>query len=87
MTGLLLAAASGLLVSIMVGLLFVTRTRGGAEALLAALLLGSTAVALVLVVGRAMGLARGVDVALVLALLASVLGVGFVMRGWPEERQ
>lgn len=91
MTALLLAAAAVLLVSIVVGLLFVTRSRAGAEALLAALLLSSTGVALVLVLSRALVIPRGVDVALVLALLASVLGVGFVMRGWSpagsEERQ
>lgn len=91
MTVALLAAAAVLLVSVVVGLAFVTRTQGGAEALLAVLLLGSTGVALVLVLSRALATPRGVDVALVLALLASVLGVGFVMRGWgtggPEARR
>jgi len=90
-TTVLLVAATVLLASIVIGLGFVTRSRGGAEALLAALLLGSTGVALVLVLSRALALGRGVDVALVMALLASVLGVGFVMRGWspdgPEARR
>jgi hypothetical protein len=39
----------------------------------------------VLVLGKALGLARALDIALVFALLAAVLGVAFVLRGWPED--
>jgi hypothetical protein len=28
---------------------------------------------------------RALDIALVFALLAAVLGVAFVLRGWPDE--
>jgi multicomponent Na+:H+ antiporter subunit F len=74
--------ACGLLLNIAVGLGFLTSRRGSAESLLAALLLGTTGVALALVLGEALGQPRAVDVALVFALLAAVLGVAFVRRGW-----
>lgn len=82
MSFVLLLAGVVLLGSIVAGLVFVTRARSGAEMVLAALLLGTTGVALILVLARALGLAHGTDVALVLALLAAVLGVTFVMRSW-----
>jgi len=74
--------ACGLLLNIAIGLGFLTSRRGGADSLLAALLLGTTGVALALVLGEAVGEQRAVDIALVFALLAAVLGVAFVRRGW-----
>jgi multicomponent Na+:H+ antiporter subunit F len=74
--------ACGLLLNVAVGLGFVTSRPGGADALLAALLLGTTGVALVLVLGKVLDQRHAVDVALVFALLAAVLGVTFVRRGW-----
>jgi multicomponent Na+:H+ antiporter subunit F len=74
--------ACGLLLNIAVGLGFVTSRRGSAESLLAVLLLGTTGVAFTLVLGEAVGEQRAVDVALVFALLAAVVGVAFVRRGW-----
>lgn len=71
-----------LLLNIAIGLGFLTRRRGSADSLLAALLLGTTGVAFTLVLGEAVGERRAVDVALVFALLAAVLGVAFVRRGW-----
>lgn len=85
MTELWWASALVLLLTIAAGLFYVTTRRGGADSLLATLLFGTTGVALVLVMGRALGLARTVDIALVLSLLAAVLGVTFVLRGWPEN--
>ena len=41
--------------------------------------------ALVLVLGKGLGMDRALDIALVFALLAAVLGVAFVLRGWPED--
>lgn len=41
--------------------------------------------ALVLVLGKGMGMDRALDIALVFALLAAVLGVAFVLRGWPDD--
>lgn len=75
-------AACGLLLNIAIGLGFLTSRRGSAESLLAALLLGTTGVAFTLVLGEAVDEQRAVDVALVFALLAAVLGVTFVRRVW-----
>ena len=67
--------AIGLLLNIVVGLVFVTSRRGSAESLLATLLFGTTGVALTLVLGKVTLQKSAVDIALVLALLAAVLGV------------
>lgn len=72
-----------LLLNMVAGLVFVGRSRGGGDALLAALLLGTTGVATLLVLAFALPMARALDVALVLALLAAILGVTFALRGWP----
>ena len=85
MTAFYLSAAVVLLLTIVLGLGHVFRQPGRAESLLAALLFGSTGVALVLVLGKGLGLERALDIALVFALLAAVLGVAFVLRGWPED--
>jgi multicomponent Na+:H+ antiporter subunit F len=85
MNALYFGVALVLLATIILGLGHVFRQPGRAESLLAALLFGSTGVALVLVLGEGLGLDRALDIALVLALLAAVLGVAFVLRGWPED--
>lgn len=85
MTTLYWIAAVVLMLTVILGLSHVFRQPGRADSLLAALLFGTTGVALVLVLGKALGLNRAVDLALVLALLAAVLGVAFVLRGWPDE--
>jgi multicomponent Na+:H+ antiporter subunit F len=82
MTTLWWLFACGLLLNIAIGLGFVTSRRGGADSLLATLLLGTTGVALALVLGEAVGEPRAADIALVFALLAAVIGVAFVRRGW-----
>ncbi len=76
--------ALALLACIGAGLAFVSRRAGGADSLLAVLLLGTTGTALALVLGEAIGVERAIDVALVLALLAAVLGITFIKRGWSE---
>ena len=85
MTAFYLSSAVILLLTIVLGLGHVFRQPGRAESLLAALLFGSTGVALVLVLGKGLGLDRALDIALVFALLAAVLGVAFVLRGWPKN--
>ena len=85
MSVLYISAAVALLLTIVLSLAYAFRQPGRADSLLAALLFGSTGVALVLVLGRGLDLARAVDIALVFALLAAVLGVAFVLRGWPAE--
>jgi multicomponent Na+:H+ antiporter subunit F len=82
---LYLGAAVALLLTIVLSLGHVFRQPGRADSLLAALLFGSTGVALVLVLGKALGMDRALDIALVFALLAAVLGVAFVLCGWPED--
>ena len=85
MNAVYLGVALVFLLTIVMSLGHVFRQPGRADSLLAALLFGSTGVALVLVLGKALGLARALDIALVFALLAAVLGVAFVLRGWPED--
>lgn len=89
MSTVLWIAACGLLLNMVCGLVFVTRRKGGIESLLAALLLGTTGVALTLVLGAAVNIARAVDIALVFALLAAVLGITSTrrLRGARESRE
>jgi multisubunit Na+/H+ antiporter MnhF subunit len=75
-------AACGLLINIGFSLVVMLRRRGATDALLAVLLFGTAGVALALVLSRALGSPWGVDVALVLALLAAVFGVAAVRLGW-----
>ncbi len=85
MSALYFSMAVALLLTVILGLGHIFRQPGRADGLLAALLFGSTGVALVLVLGHALGMARALDIALVFALLAAVLGVAFVLRGWPDD--
>ena len=75
-------AACGLLINIGFSLVVMLRRRGVTDALLAVLLFGTAGVALVLVLSEALASSWGVDVALVLALLAAVFGVAAVRLGW-----
>jgi multicomponent Na+:H+ antiporter subunit F len=74
-----------LLLTIVAGVVYINTRPGESDSMLAVLLFGTTGVALVLVLGRALGMARAVDIALALALLSAVLGVTFVLRGWPDD--
>lgn len=85
MSAFYLGVAVTLLLTIVLGLAHVFRQPGRADSLLAALLFGTTGAALVLVLGRALGVPGALDIALVFALLAAVLGVAFVLRGWPDD--
>lgn len=84
MNNLYLAVAAVLLLTMVLGLARVFRQTARADSLLAAILFGTTGVALVLLLGAGLGLSGAVDMALVFALLAAVLGVAFVLRGWPD---
>ena len=75
-------AACGLLINIGFSLVVMLRGRGVTDALLAVLLFGTAGVALVLVLSEALASSWGVDIALVLALLAAVFGVAAVRLGW-----
>lgn len=80
-------AACGLLLNIAVGLAVTMRRRGTAGSLLALLLFGTAGVALVLVLAEALNRGRGVDIALVLTVLAAVLGVAAARLGWFSDHE
>lgn len=83
MATLLMLQAALLLLSVAVGLYRVTRGPTPTDAMLAALLIGTTGTAVTLLLGLAFGLPGALDVAITFALLAAVIGVAFVRRGWP----
>jgi multicomponent Na+:H+ antiporter subunit F len=86
MTAVWWIAACGLLLNITVGLGITLWRRGAADSLLAVLLFGTVGVALVLVLAEGLSAERGVDVALVLALLSAVLGIASERLGWIRDR-
>ncbi|OYX28042.1 MAG: pH regulation protein F [Hydrogenophilales bacterium 32-62-9] len=85
MTHLYLILAVFLLVNLMAALWRVVRGPMPADRLLAALLFGTTGVAVLLLLAYAGGGPTLVDVALVFALLAVITGAAFVRRVWEEE--
>jgi multicomponent Na+:H+ antiporter subunit F len=87
MTTFMLGVAAFLLLNVTVGLGRVARGPTAADRMLAAQLFGTTGVAVLLVLGSALELRALRDVALVFALLAAVLTVAFVKRGWPLTRR
>lgn len=82
MNAFLLGLALFLMVNLTLGLLRVVRGPTPADRMVAAQLFGTTGVAVLLVLGQATGEAALADVALVFALLAVVVSVAFVKRGW-----
>lgn len=80
----LLAVALFLMANVAAGLIRVARGPTPADRMLAAQLFGTTGVALLLVLAAATGVDGLRDVALVFALLAAVIAVTFVKRGWPR---
>ncbi len=85
MNSLTLALAVFLLVNLLVALVRVARGPTPADRLLAALLFGTTGVAILLLLGDATGAPALVDAALVFALLAAITGAAFTRRAWREE--
>lgn len=80
MTALLYGVAAFLLANISVGLYRVARGPTHLDRMLAAQLLGTTGIAVALVLAEATGNPGGRDVALVLAVLATLAAVFFVRR-------
>lgn len=80
MIGALWIAAAGVLATIALGLVRVERGPANGDRMLAAQLLGSGTVAVLLLLARATDAPELLDVALVLALLASVASAVFVRR-------
>lgn len=85
MTASALVLAIFLLANLLVALLRVTRGPTPADRMLAALLFGTTGVALLLLLAYTEDAPALMDIALALALLGSVTGVAFVQRGWNRE--
>jgi multicomponent Na+:H+ antiporter subunit F len=82
---LTLGLATFLLLNLLVALLRLARGPTPADRLLAALLFGTTGVAILMLLADAMAEPALVDVALVFALLAAISGAAFARRAWREE--
>jgi multicomponent Na+:H+ antiporter subunit F len=80
MTGLYIGLALILLLTIAIGLVRVVRGPTATDRMLAAQLFGTTAVAILLLLGQASGNTAIWDVALIFALLAAVAAVTFIRR-------
>ena len=77
MSDFLLGAAGFVLVTVALGLVRILRGPGDADRMMAAQLLGTGGVAVLLLAGAAAGMSAAVDVALTLALLAAFASVAF----------
>ncbi len=82
MTDFLLGVAAFLILNVAAGLIRVVRGPSPGDRMLAAQLFGTTGVAVLLVLAEATGTPALRDGALVFALLAVVVSVAFVKRGW-----
>jgi len=78
MTDFLLAAAGLVLSMVGLGLIRILWGPGDADRIMAAQLLGTGGIAVLLLMAQATGMSGVVDVALVLALLAAFVSVAFV---------
>ncbi len=85
MTGFGLILAVILLINLLVALLRVSRGPTPADRLLAALLFGTTGVALLLLLAFTENVPALVDIALVFALLAAITGAAFAQRAWQRK--
>lgn len=81
MTEFLLGAAAFVLLTVTVGLLRLLRGPADADRIMAAQLLGTGAVTVLLLVATALHAAAVIDVALVLALLTAFLAAAFAADG------
>jgi multicomponent Na+:H+ antiporter subunit F len=73
-----------LLLMIVAGLVRILNGPTPGDRMLAAQLFGTSGVAVVLLFAFAMDIPRLLDLALVFAVLAAVVGVAFALRGWVE---
>ena len=79
------AMALVLLLTIVAGLIRVVRGPTAGDRMLAAQLFGTTGVTVVLLLAFASRAPRLLDLAVVFAVLAAVVGVAFALRGWVES--
>lgn len=82
MNEFLVAVAVFLLLTILAGLLRVLRGPTPADRMLAAQLFGTTGVAILLLLGRGLGMPALRDVALLFVLLGALATIAFVKRIW-----
>lgn len=82
-----MALAVFLLINLLASLVRVARGPTPADRMLAALLFGSTGVALLLLLAHAGDMPALADVALVFALLAAITGAAFAQRAWRPESE
>lgn len=82
MSEFLVAVAVFLLFTILAGLLRVLRGPTPADRMLAAQLFGTTGVAILLLLGRGLGMPALRDVALLFVLLGALATIAFVKRFW-----
>jgi multicomponent Na+:H+ antiporter subunit F len=87
MTEFLLAAAVFVLLMVALGLVRVKLGPGYADRMMAAQLLGSGSIAVLLLVSTAIGVDSVVDVALTLALLAAFASLAFVHYAASQQQQ
>lgn len=85
MQALYLSLVLFLLLNLAAGIWRVLRGPTAPDRMLTAQLFGTTAVAVLLLLGQAYEHAALRDVALVFALLAAVTAVAFVRRAWPGQ--
>ncbi|MGB7755719.1 MAG: monovalent cation/H+ antiporter complex subunit F [Salinisphaera sp.] len=82
-----LLVAVFLLLNLMAGLWRIARGPTNADRMLAAQLMGTTVVGILLLLAQAGAMPAARDVALVLALLAAVTAVTFVRRAWSSSEE
>lgn len=82
MDPVLSALGAFIMITAFLGILRIERGPTGADRMLAAMLFGTTGVALALVVAAASGQDDLLDAALVFALLGALTAVAFVKRAW-----
>jgi len=83
MTALYIGSALFLLVNILIGLAHVLRGPTVADRMLSGEIMGTAAVAILLLLAAATGVDALLDVALVFALLSAMAVITFVSRAWP----
>jgi multicomponent Na+:H+ antiporter subunit F len=78
----LLTAAVGLILALLaLGLVSILRGPTDADRMMAAQLIGTAGIAVLLLLGTVTGVPAAVDVALILALLATFASIAFVKKG------
>jgi multicomponent Na+:H+ antiporter subunit F len=83
MTEFLTVALGFILAILAVGLVRILRGPGDADRMMAAQLIGTSGIAALLLLGTVSGVPAAVDVALILALLATFTSIAFVKKGTP----